>query len=420
MKQKNLQQTNKPRPLSILAIGGSIFVMFFGAGNIVFPLALGYQFHDHPWLACMGMLLTAVLVPLAGLVAMLLYAGDYQVFFRSIGKIPGYFFIVIILCLIGPFGGIPRAIAVSHSTIASLFPEKVSHSFLLSLPIFSLISCGLIYIFACRLSKLLQWLGSVFFPVMMATLVWIIFKALSMPSHLSTVSVHGARSAWLSGVIEGFNTMDLLAGFFFCSIVLASIQQQLAQDKKHTDEEVPLDFQKINKSSRIRLTLSFVLAAILLSAIYLGFTLCSARHASILHGVPKGEILGRISFITLGPNSILTGISVFIACLTTEIALVSIFADFLARTYSAFAKNSKIKMTYPVAVLLTLLPTYFMAVLNFENISSLLVPLLQISYPALIMLTFGNIAHKLWKFRYAPHLFYVTLSLTIFTFVLWF
>lgn len=419
MKQPAVHQIKKKqKPISILAIGGSIFMMFFGAGNIVFPLALGYQFHNHPWLACFGMLLTAVLVPLAGLVAMLLYAGDYQVFFRSIGKIPGYFFIIIILCLIGPFGGIPRAIAVSHATIVSLFHDTAAHSWLLSLPIFSLISCGLIYVFACRLSKLLQWLGLVFFPVMMITLIWIIFKALSMPAHLSAASIYSASTAWLSGVVEGFNTMDLLAGFFFCSIVLASIQQQLAQDRKHTDEEAPINFQKINKSSRVRLTLSFILAAIFLSTTYLGFTLCSARHANSLHGVLKGEILGRISTITLGPKSLLTGISVFIACLTTEIALVSIIADFLARTYSVIAKKTKKKMTYPTAVILTLIPTYFMAVLNFDNISSLLEPLLQISYPALIVLTFGNIAHKLWDFRYAPHLFYVTLSLTFFAFIL--
>lgn len=411
MEKKHPQQRAQKTPsISILSIGGSIFVMFFGAGNIVFPLALGYQHHAHPWFACLGMLFTAVFVPLMGLLAMLLYAGDYQSFFRSVGKIPGNLFILLILCLIGPFGGIPRAIAISYSTLEPLFP--VDHGWMFSSPVFSFLSCVFIYLFACRLSKLLQWLGSFFFPIILGTLICIIYKALSIDPHPSAISSYTPGQSWFAGLVEGFNTMDLLAGFFFCSIVLVAIRQQLAQQQHHTDQEAPLDFQKVNKASRIRLTLGFILAAALLSAIYLGFTLCAARHANILNGVPTGQILGRISQITLGPKNLLTGICVFVACLTTEIALVGIIADFLARSVMTMTR-SKYTMTYPTAVILALIPSYLMSILNFENISQLLLPLLQLSYPALIVLTFGNIAHKLWHFRYTALLFYATLISTI-------
>lgn len=401
----------KASPISILSIGGSIFVMFFGAGNIVFPLALGYQYHSHPWFACLGMLFTAVFVPLMGLLAMLLYAGDYQLFFRSIGKVPGKLFILLILCLIGPFGGIPRAIAISYSTIEPLFIKSAHHGWF-NLPIFSFVSCVFIYLFACRLSKLLQWLGSFFFPIILGTLVLIIYKALSIAPNPSSIHVYSATESLFAGVIEGFNTMDLLAGFFFCSIVLVAIRQQLAQQQHYTDQETPLDFQTVSKSSRIRLTLGFILAASLLSAIYLGFTLSAARHANILNGVPTGQILGSISRITLGPKNLLTGLCVFIACLTTEIALVGIIADFLARSIMT-ATHSKRKMTYSTAVILALIPSYLMSILNFETISLLLFPLLQLSYPALIALTFGSIAHKMWRFPYVSHLFYITFILTI-------
>ncbi|ETR79560.1 Branched-chain amino acid transport system carrier protein, partial [Chlamydia pneumoniae B21] len=53
-------KTNDKKSLSIWSIGGSIFAMFFGAGNIVFPLALGYHYNAHPWSAYFGMMLTAV------------------------------------------------------------------------------------------------------------------------------------------------------------------------------------------------------------------------------------------------------------------------------------------------------------------------------------------------------------------------
>ncbi|MEF9519641.1 branched-chain amino acid transport system II carrier protein [Chlamydia crocodili] len=403
MNKNASNRVSSKKELSVWSIGGSIFAMFFGAGNIVFPLALGYHYHSHPWFACFGMMLTAVCVPLLGLFSMLLYSGDYKNFFSSIGKIPGMVFIIAILCLIGPFGGIPRAIAVSHSTLASLSDSKTT--LLPSLPIFSLICCVLIYLFACKLSKLIQWLGSVFFPIMLITLLWIIFKGLTIPANPSFLESANPQQAWLAGITEGFNTMDLLAAFFFCSIVLISIRQMLANGD--ADDETPLNFQKINKKDKRTLGLAFALAAALLGLIYLGFALCASRHAGLLTHVSKGQILGRISAIALGPNSLLTGVCVFVACLTTEIALVGIVADFLARIIS-----SK-RMTYSNAVIFTLIPSYLISILNFENISLLLLPLLQLSYPALIALTCGSIAYKLWNFRHVQALFYLTLSLTI-------
>ncbi|AFS24540.1 branched-chain amino acid transport system II carrier protein [Chlamydia psittaci] len=403
MNKNASNRASSKKELSVWSIGGSIFAMFFGAGNIVFPLALGYHYHAHPWFACFGMILSAVCVPLLGLFSMLLYSGDYKTFFSSIGKMPGMFFIIAILCLIGPFGGIPRAIAVSHATLVSLSDSKTT--LIPNLPIFSLICCILIYLFACKLSKLIQWLGSVFFPVMLVTLIWIIFKGLIIPANPSFMESVSSKEAWSAGIIEGFNTMDLLAAFFFCSIVVISIRQLL--ENGEASDETPLNFQKINKKDKRTLGLAFALAAALLGLIYLGFALCASRHAGLLAHVSKGQILGRISAIALGPNSLLTGVCVFVACLTTEIALVGIFADFLARIIS-----SK-RMTYSNAVIFTLIPSYLISILNFENISLLLLPLLQLSYPALIALTCGSIAYKLWNFRHVQALFYLTLSLTI-------
>ncbi len=399
--KKNLTAQRK---LSIWSIGGSVFAMFFGAGNVVFPLALGCRCHAHPIWASFGMILTAVCVPLLGLFAMLLYSGDYKSFFSSVGKGPGAFFIGLILCVIGPFGGIPRTIAVAHATLLSLSGGEAN--LVPSLPVFSLIFCVLIYLFVCKLSQLIQWLGSVFFPLMLVTLIWIIFKGLTIPAVPDTIVEETAAQAWLIGVVEGFNTMDLLGAFFFCSILLISIRQMVAHEHDGS-EEMPLDFHKISKENKRKLILGFLLAAVFLSLVYLGFALCSARHSGSLIGVPRGHILGSISALALGKNSILTGFCVFIACLTTAIALVGILGDFLARILASRT------VSYSNAIIITLVPTYLIANLNFENISAYLFPFLEFSYPALITLTCGAIAHKLWGFRYQKALFYLTFSLTV-------
>ena len=52
---------------NILIYGFSIFTMFFGSGNLVFPLQIGYQSGSH-WLAGFaGLFLTGIVLPFMGL-----------------------------------------------------------------------------------------------------------------------------------------------------------------------------------------------------------------------------------------------------------------------------------------------------------------------------------------------------------------
>ena len=55
--------------------------------------------------------------------SMTLFDGNYQKFFERIGKVPGFLVMLCILGLIGPFGAIPRCIALSYSTLELYFPE---------------------------------------------------------------------------------------------------------------------------------------------------------------------------------------------------------------------------------------------------------------------------------------------------------
>ena len=186
-----------------------------------------------------------------------------------------------------------------------------------------------------------------------------------------------------------------------------SIQQFIVQQNHASSEEKPLEFHHINKAEKYKLVMSFLLAAALLSLVYLGFAFCAARHAGALLDVQRGQILGKISALVVGPNSFLTGTSVFLACLTTAIAATGIFADFIARVVSSQ------KMSYSNALIVTLVPTYLVSILSFENISKILIPILEVSYPALIALTCGVIAKKLWNFQQIKTLFYLVFALTV-------
>jgi branched-chain amino acid:cation transporter, LIVCS family len=79
--------------------------------------------------------------------------------------------------------------------------------------------------------------------------------------------------------------------------------------------------------------------------------------------------------------------------LTTAIALAAVFADFIKKDLS---QN---KLGYVPSLIITLLITYFISTLEFNGIVKLLAPILQICYPALILLTVLNIAYKLFHFK---------------------
>ena len=92
----------------ILSTGFAMFSMFFGAGNVVFPLDLGRTAGHMNFYAIAGLLITAVGVPFTGLLTMFLFEGNYTKFFERIGKVPGFVLAAFIMALIGPFYAMPR------------------------------------------------------------------------------------------------------------------------------------------------------------------------------------------------------------------------------------------------------------------------------------------------------------------------
>ena len=82
-----------------LSIGLAMFSMFFGAGNIIYPLAVGQYAGDQNFYAMLGLIITAAIMPIAGVIAMILFEGDYRAFFGRLGKVPGFLLALIIISL---------------------------------------------------------------------------------------------------------------------------------------------------------------------------------------------------------------------------------------------------------------------------------------------------------------------------------
>jgi len=357
-----------------------MFSMFFGAGNIIFSLVIGYDIQDKTLFAIAGLLLTAVFVPFAGMIGMILYDGDYARFFGRLGKVPGFLVAVLIMCLLGPLGSTPRCIALSYSTLKTLVPD-------LSVFLFSGTACVLIYFCTTKKTRVLKLLGYILTPILILALsLIIVFGLINAPEAATTEIPSGA--AFLHGLKEGYNTMDLIAAFFFTSIILGSIKKMIDPESKNAGKQL---FSIAIKSSGV--------GAFLLGATYVGFSLIASYHGRNLQFQGNDQLLPALTLKIIGPSAgVMVCLTIALACLTTAIAICTVFAEFLQKTVF----NNKI--SYKSALISTLVLTFFVSTFEFSGISAFLAPILEVCYPVLIALTFLNIYLALRKNKPVPAL----------------
>jgi LIVCS family branched-chain amino acid:cation transporter len=338
-------------------------------------LALGQIAQDQNFSAILGMLITAVGVPFLGLISMTLFDGDYKQFFDRIGKVPGFIVAAAILGLIGPFGAMPRCIALSYSTMQVLVPN-------MSLPIFSAISCVVIWLFTFKRNTILETLGYFLTPILLLSLAVIIVKGLFM-SEAAPVANHDSFAIFLKGLKDGYQTMDLLGAFFFSSVIIAGLKSAAGvSENKHPKKLI------------ITALKSSCIGAFLLAIVYIGFSYVASYHSAALNDVSSDELISRIAIHILGSHAaIIACIAVALACLTTAIALGSVFAEFIHKDISMG------KVGYGPSLIITLVITFLISTLNFTGIAAILAPILQVGYPALIAMAVLNLMFKLYNFK---------------------
>lgn len=352
-----------------LSIGFAIFSMFFGAGNTIFPLVMGTFAKDKNLFAVLGLSITAIVVPIIGLLAMFLYQGDYKQFFYRMGRWPGFFVILLIMMLIGPFAGTPRCITLSFATVEPFLPK-------LPFYVYSLISCSIIYLATIKKRKVVDVLGKILTPILLGALAVIIVKGF-LGDHVLQPVTHTRKEIFFHGLHLGYQMMDLLASFFFAAVVVSCVKTE--------DNQLP--------RTRLMVKSSFVTVA-LLGIIYAGFSSIAAFNSLSLENVSNDALLGVVGTTILGDSlGFVMCIAVALACLTTAIALVSIFSEYIK---TEIFKN---KLSYPTCLVLTLLTTFTFSNLGFMGICNMVAPILEVCYPALIVLSLVNIAHKLFDFK---------------------
>ncbi|MBK4062412.1 branched-chain amino acid transport system II carrier protein, partial [Staphylococcus aureus] len=90
-------------------IGSMLFGLFFGAGNLIFPIHLGQAAGSNVFIANLGFLITAIGLPFLGIIAIGISktSGLFEIASR-VNKTYAYIFTIALYLVIGPFFALPR------------------------------------------------------------------------------------------------------------------------------------------------------------------------------------------------------------------------------------------------------------------------------------------------------------------------
>ena len=126
-----------------ILVAGTLFGMFFGAGNLIFPVHLGQMAGRNVLPAMIGFIITAVGIPIFGVAAIgATHSDGLQTLSSKVGKGYGVFFTCLLYLTIGPLFAIPRCATTSFTTGVTPMLTDASRE-PLALLIFSLrLSCS--------------------------------------------------------------------------------------------------------------------------------------------------------------------------------------------------------------------------------------------------------------------------------------
>ena len=342
-----------------LITGFAVFAIFFGAGNLIFPAAVGLAAGDQWPAAMLAMILCGVILPFLALVAVANTGNSWSDLCKPVGAWydKGVFFIATIGMVV--LSNLPRTAATTHEVaIAPLFP---------SCPIWvtSLVFFALVLFFAFDENNIIDRIGKYITPLMLVFLVVIVGKGLITP--LGTPAPTGQEHVFKSAFIELYYTGDLFSGLFVSTIFLAD----LSRKGYNTQEE------------RKKMTVKAVWVAGIASVIvYSGLLLMGADSVGLFEqGIDRTTLLAEMVNRILGRfGTIALSASAALACLSTASGLVGISASFLENI-------TKKKINYRTWVIMLSVFGAAMACTGVENIISVAAPVFMLLYPSGLAIT---------------------------------
>ncbi|MFB9769444.1 branched-chain amino acid transport system II carrier protein [Lactiplantibacillus modestisalitolerans] len=351
---------------NLIFIGTMLFGLFFGAGNLIFPIYLGQQAGHHVGAAVIGLLITGIGLPLLGVIGMGLTRSNGVFDLASrVSRPYAYGFTVILYFTLGPLFAMPRLATTAFQIGLAPFIRSAQQP--LALLIFSISFFLLTWGLARNPGKIMTYVGKWLTPLFLILLGALILMALIHPMGNLSSAARGsyATSPVMTGFTEGYNTMDALASLAFGIVVIDATRNLGVTDPGQIATDTI-------KAGIISMTLMGVIYALLavVGALSLG------QFAPASNG---GVTLAQIANYYFGAfGNVLLALLVIIACLKTAIGLTSAFGD---TGHELFPK-----LSYPLVITVACLLPAILANVGLTQLINYSTPVLMTLYPLAIVL----------------------------------
>ena len=345
----------------LLLIGFTLFSMFFGAGNLIFPPDLGAKAGIHFWPAFLGLAISAVGLPVAGVVAVARAQGLEKLAGR-VHPVFAQVFMILIYLSIGPCLAIPRTASTSFAMLAPLVGTGAG----LQLG-YSVVFFAAAFLVALRPERLTRWLGRLLCPCLLVLILVLFGGCLLHPlaGQYGAPTPEYTSGAVLQGVLYGYQTMDTLAALNFGAVIALNIQAQGITRQ----EEV----------QRSTILAGFVAGGLLL-AVYAMLGHAGALTGAAVPGLATGaDVLTVLADRLFGKAGLVLLAAIFVlACFNTCVGLIACVGEYFHTLVPS--------VPYPAFAGFFAAASMLLSNLGLADILRLSVPVLNALYPVAILL----------------------------------
>lgn len=348
--------------------GFAIFAAFFGAGNLILPPLLGFNSGPDWWLVAFGFSISATVIPLLALFGHAKLQGTMLDFGNKASPL---FSLIFCLCvyIIAITLPVPRTAAVTHELAISPFFD--TSSWLTSTVYFAL---G--FVFVMNRNNVLDIIGKYLTPLIVIILLTIMVIGIFSPT--TQINPSKFEAPIISGLLEGYQTYDALAGLLTGGILVISVIN-FKEDMSFKEKK-----SIIAKSGLIAMSGLFI--------IYAGLIAIGSKYNSQFPAdISRTELLAGLSLKTLGNiGSILLSVLVTLACFTTAVGVIVGTADF----FQGLFKNSK--HAYVITAIICSIVGIVVGQMDVKYIIDVALPALMFIYPLAIVLILLNCLPDRW------------------------
>lgn len=370
-------------PRQSIAVGITLFSMFFGAGNLILPPMLALQAGTSTVPAMMGFLVAAIGLPVLGIVAVAL-VGTARELADRVHPLFSSIFVAAIYLAIGPCLAIPRTSSTALEMLIPLFPQGAPIGTIRL--VFSIVFFAVAYALAMHPGALTKLLGRITGPALILLLIMVVGSSIVSPAGVAQAPQAPYDSAAsIQGFLTGYQTMDLLASLTFGLVIAENIKGLGVSDSHGLMREI----------SR-----AGIVAGVLMALVYCGLAQMGASFGSVMPNATNGAaLLTASATLHFGiAGTVIIAAIYLLACLNVCIGLISCCGTYFAETFGAAAPGAQTRMLgrIPYAGWAVAFAVFSCVVSNvgLDAILTFSVPLLSALYPVSIVFVIMGMAHR--------------------------